>query len=92
VITGPDATPGAIEENSSNVNEPAMSPSPSPMHDVTYATASFEYSGGYRPDELTFKKDTILAVIHDPNDGWLFGYVQGHETNQGWFPANYVTK
>jgi len=76
------------EETMSDPNEQTMNAEVQVEYKI--ATALFDYPGGYRPDELTFRKDSFLVVVHDSNDGWLYGYMQEDIINKGWFPSNYV--
>jgi len=52
--------------------------------------ALYDYTGGKRQYELTFKKDTMLVVTYEGKLGWLWGHYQAEPALDGWFPQMWV--
>ena len=52
--------------------------------------ALYDYTGGKRQYELTFKKDTMLVVTLEGKLGWLWGHYQADPAVDGWFPQAWV--
>ena len=61
-------------------------------NELFVAKALFDYMGGQRQYELTFRKGTVLVVTLEGKGGWLWGHYEANPALDGWFPETWVEK
>jgi len=49
--------------------------------------ALYDYNGDASKGQLTFKKNTLIILVHKHESGWWTGQV---DSKTGYFPATYV--
>lgn len=76
----------ACISNSIEMDPPPLPPRPKPFEIRPHAIALYDYTAS-QGDELSFKANEIITLIHHVNSEWLFGYTDEAE---GIFPKNFV--
>ena len=83
---GMEQSPGGARF--SHIGPPASVSVPN-QQAVEKVTATYDYTAE-RPDELSFKENSVIVVIRRNEDGWWEGALEQDPSQRGLFPSNYV--